>query len=100
MIVGTEVGGVLGAALVFTALCLILAFLSAAYRLLVGPSLADRVVGLDMLSMLLVVFLVVFKMISGVGAYIYVAIALALISFLGTVALAHYIDRTRGDSHE
>jgi multisubunit Na+/H+ antiporter MnhF subunit len=98
MIIATEVGGILGVALVFAALCVILAFLSAAYRLLVGPSLADRVVGLDMLSMLLVVFLVVFKMISGVEAYMYVAIALALISFLATVALAHYIDRSRGDS--
>lgn len=97
MIVATEVGGILGVALVFATLCLILAFLSAAYRLLRGPSLADRVVGLDMVSMLLVVFLVVFKMISGVDAYMYVAIALALISFLGTVALTHYIDRSRGD---
>lgn len=100
MIIATDTGGVLGVALVFAALCLILALLAAAYRLLKGPSLADRVVGLDMVSMLLVVFLVVFKMVSGVGAYIYVAIALALIAFLGTVALAHYIDRTRGDSHE
>lgn len=98
MIIATETGGVLGVALVFTALCLILALLSAAYRLLRGPSLADRVVGLDMVSMLLVVFLVLFRLVSGVNAYMYVAITLALVSFLGTVALAHYIDRSRGDS--
>ena len=57
-------------------------------------------VALDLVSMLLVVFLVLFRMLSGVGAYIYVAIALALVSFLGTVAFAHYIDRTTGDSDE
>jgi multisubunit Na+/H+ antiporter MnhF subunit len=50
--------------------------------------------------MLLVVFLVIFTKLSGVEAYIYVAIGLALISFLGTVAFAHYIDRTRGDSDD
>jgi multicomponent Na+:H+ antiporter subunit F len=98
MIIGTDIGGVLGYALVFTAFCLIAALLSALWRLLVGPSLADRVVALDMVSMVMVVFLVLFKLVSGVDAYIYVAITLALIAFLATVAFAHYIDRSRGDS--
>ena len=100
MIINTEVGGVLGAALVLTVLCLIFALLAAVYRLLKGPTLADRVVALDLISVLLVVFLVVFKFISGVDAYIYAAISLALIAFLATVAFAHYIDRTRGDIDE
>jgi multicomponent Na+:H+ antiporter subunit F len=73
---------------------------AAAWRLWTGPTLADRVVALDLVSMLLVVFLVIFTKLSGVEAYIYVAIGLALISFLGTVAFAHYIDRTRGDSDD
>ena len=68
--------------------CLILALLAAAWRLLIGPTLTDRVVALDMVSMILVVFLVVFKLVSGDNAYIYVAIALALIAFLATVAFA------------
>lgn len=100
MIIETQIGGVLGAALVFTVLCLIGALLAATYRLLRGPTLADRVVALDMISMLLVVFLVVFKFVSGVDAYMYAAISLALIAFLATVAFAHYIDRTRGDIDE
>ena len=53
-----------------------------------------------MVSMLLVVFLVVFRMVSGVNAYMYAAISLALIAFLATVAFAHYIDRTEGDSDD
>jgi multicomponent Na+:H+ antiporter subunit F len=97
MIIETEVGGVLGVAAAIATLFLILALLAAAWRLLYGPSLPDRVVALDMISVVMVVFLVVFKVVSGNNAYIYVAIALALISFLATVSLAHYIDRTRGD---
>ncbi len=46
--------------------------------------------------MLLVVFLVVFKLVSGVDAYMYVAIGLALIAFLATVAFANFIDRAEG----
>lgn len=99
-VIGTEVGGLFGWALTITTLCLIVALLSALYRLLRGPTLADRVVALDMISMLMVVFLVVFKLISGVNAYMYVAISLALIGFLATVAFAHYIERTRGDSDD
>lgn len=97
MIIETQVGGVLGVAVAIATLFLILALLAASWRLLHGPSLADRVVGLDMISVVTVVFLVVFRIVSGNNAYIYVAIALALISFLATVSLAHYIDRTRGD---
>ncbi|MER2508960.1 monovalent cation/H+ antiporter complex subunit F [Amaricoccus sp.] len=100
MILGTEVGGVLGVALALTVLCLFGALGAAAWRLLVGPTLADRVVALDMISVLLVVFLVVFRLASGVEAYIFVAIGLALISFLATVAFANYIDRAGGPDRE
>jgi len=100
MIITVVVAGIFGGALAVATFFLIVALLAAAWRLLTGPTLADRVVALDLVSMLLVVFLVVFTMVSGVDAYIYVAIGLALISFLGTVAFANYIDRTRGDSDD
>ena len=100
MIIETDLTGPLAFALDITVVCLILALLAATWRLLVGPTLADRVVALDMVSMLLVVFLVVFRLVSGVNAYMYAAIALALIAFLATVAFAHYIDRTQGDSDD
>jgi multicomponent Na+:H+ antiporter subunit F len=100
MIVETEVTGVIGIALVIAVVCLSGSLLTAAWRLLVGPNLADRVVALDMVSMVMVVFLVIFKLVSGNNAYMYAAIALSLIAFLATVAFAHYIDRTRGDSDD
>ncbi len=100
IIIETDVTGILGIALVFTVLCLIVALLAAVYRLLLGPTLADRVVALDLISMLLVVFLVVFKFVSGINAYMYAAISLALIAFLATVAFAHYIERSQGDSDD
>ena len=100
MIIETDLTGPLVLALDITVVCLVLALLAATWRLLVGPTLADRVVALDMVSMLLVVFLVVFRMVSGVNAYMYAAISLALIAFLATVAFAHYIDRTEGDSDD
>lgn len=100
MIIKSAVTGIYGLALQITVGCLIVAILAAAYRLFAGPTLADRVVALDMVSMLLVVFLVTFKLVSGVGAYIYVAIGLALISFLATVAFAHFLERAGGEDDD
>jgi multicomponent Na+:H+ antiporter subunit F len=98
MITDPEITGVLGIALELTMICVVAALAAAVIRLLRGPTLADRVVALDMISVLLVVFIVVFRMLSGVEAYIYVAIGLALISFLATVSFAGYMDRAEGDS--
>ena len=66
MIIESTASGLLGNALSLTVLFLVVALLAAAYRLIAGPTLSDRVVALDLISMLLVVFLVVFKMISDV----------------------------------
>jgi multicomponent Na+:H+ antiporter subunit F len=92
-VIGTEVGGVLGMALTIAGAFLVLAIVAAVWRLLTGPSVADRVVSLDMVTSLLVVFLVIFTMATGERAYIYVAIALALIGFLATVAFARFLER-------
>lgn len=79
-----------GAGLAMTALALALGFV----RLLKGPTLADRVVALDLVTMLLVVALTLFAMWSGEAAYLDAALPLALVAFLATVAFARYIDRS------
>ena len=98
MIFESEITGHLGVALQICTLFVIIGLVCAVYRLCVGPTLADRVISLDMISMLLVVFLVLFSKLSNENAYVYVAIGLALISFLATVAFAHYIERSRGEN--
>ncbi|MEM6356683.1 MAG: cation:proton antiporter [Pseudomonadota bacterium] len=63
------------------------------WRLVKGETLPDRVVALDLLSMQLTALLVVFAVAVRNAAYIDAAIALALISFLSTVAFARYVER-------
>lgn len=62
-------------------------------RLWRGPSLADRVVALDMMTAAIVAFCAVFAVRSDNGAFLDVAVALALVSFLSVVALARYAER-------
>ena len=50
-------------------------------------------VALDLISILLVAFLVVFAFASSVQAYLDAALALALVGFLGTVAFARLINQ-------
>ena len=66
-------------------------------RLARGPSLADRVVALDMMTVSIVAFCALFAIRAGTPVFLDVAIALAIIGFLSTVALARYAERRMED---
>lgn len=85
--------GPLGIAAVVAMGCLVAALACAAWRLLAGPTLPDRIVALDLMAGLLVVFLIVFRIATGQDAYIFLALGLALIAFLSTVAFAGLVER-------
>lgn len=72
---------------------LILAMFLAFIRLVRGPSLPARVVALDMMAALAVGIIGVYSVTSGQPIYLDVAIALALIGFLGTVAFAYFVEK-------
>ncbi len=61
--------------------------------LLRGPSLADRVMVLDLMTVLAVSFMGLVSIYFGQPVFLDPAIALALISFLGTVAFARYLEK-------
>lgn len=66
-------------------------------RLVRGPTLPDRVVALDLFAVLSTAFLTIYAIDTGQQVYLDVAIVLALIAFLGTVAYALYIERRARD---
>lgn len=70
-----------------------LAILLAVVRLIRGPSLPDRVVALDLISILVAGATAVYAVRTGEAVFLDVAIVLALIAFLGTVAFASYIEK-------
>jgi multicomponent Na+:H+ antiporter subunit F len=74
---------------------LALALLPAFVRLLRGPSLPDRVVALDLIMAIAVGMSALYATMHEEPAFLDVAILIALISFVGTVAFAHYIERRR-----
>jgi multicomponent Na+:H+ antiporter subunit F len=81
----------IGIALTTLAVAAMLAFV----RLLRGPTLPDRVVAIDLIGVLIVGILVVSAAATGEQAFLDVAIVIALVSFVGTIAYARYVERTQ-----
>ena len=78
------VGRALYILMLASALCL--------YRVLRGPTAADRVVAIDILGILIVGFCAVVSIATGRSWYIDIGIAWALQSFIGTLALSKYLE--------
>jgi multicomponent Na+:H+ antiporter subunit F len=62
-------------------------------RLAKGPTLPDRVIAIDLIGVLLVCLLVVEAGLTAQQAFLDVALVVALISFVGTVAYSQYVER-------
>lgn len=72
---------------------LIIAMFLSFVRLVRGPSLPARVVALDMMGVLSVGMIAVYAVATEQPIFLDVAIVLALIGFLGTVAFAYFIEK-------
>jgi multicomponent Na+:H+ antiporter subunit F len=73
---------------------IIAALFLALFRLIRGPTSLDRVVSLDMIGLLAMGFILTFTILSGRAVFLDVAVIMALIIFLGTVAFARYLERS------
>lgn len=69
------------------------ALLVSIVRIVVGPSLADRVLALDLMTVIAMGFIGTVAVRTGLTLYLDIAIALALLGFLATAAFARYILR-------
>jgi len=75
------------------ALCVLtLSALLCLYRIGRGPTAPDRTVAIDILGTLVVGFCCIMAMHTKRDYYMTIAIAWALISFVGTLALAKYLE--------
>ena len=69
-----------------------LAFLLALARFVKGPIAIDRVIAFDVLTIISITFIVLAALIEGRGVYLDVALVYALLSFLGVIAIARYLE--------
>lgn len=62
------------------------------YRVAKGPSAPDRTVAIDILGIIVVGFCAIMAIITGRDYFINIAIAWSLLSYIGTIALAKYLE--------
>lgn len=74
---------------------LLASFTLAFIRLCKGPDLADRVIALDLIAFITIGFIGVFTIHSGEAAFMDIAITLALVAFLSTIAFARFIMKSK-----
>jgi multicomponent Na+:H+ antiporter subunit F len=68
-----------------------LALLLSIWRIILGPTVSDRVLALDLMTVVAMGFVGAIAVRTGLVLYLDIAIALALLGFLATVALSRYI---------
>lgn len=62
-------------------------------RFLMGPSLSDRVVSLDLLITIGIGIISIYSIITNQPTFLDIAMILALIAFLGTIAFSYYLEK-------
>ena len=62
------------------------------YRISRGPSPADRVVGIDILGIIVVNFCAIVSFITKLDFYLNIALSWALLSFIGTIAVCKFLE--------
>lgn len=83
----------IAAALWFSLAGLSVSLLLCLYRALWGPTVADRVVAVDAASIVLMGLLVVGSMLLKEVHYLDYVLVLAVLSFVGTISFARYMER-------
>jgi multicomponent Na+:H+ antiporter subunit F len=82
-----------GLALAMVGAALFLTFV----RLVLGPTLPDRVVALDLMGVLAVGMIAAYSVLTDQPVLLDPGSVLALVGFLGTVGFAHYLQRRGRD---
>ncbi|MDT8299058.1 MAG: monovalent cation/H+ antiporter complex subunit F [Spirochaetaceae bacterium] len=75
------------------AFIMLISLVLAMVRLLIGPTSADRAVALDAMTIIALSLIGWISLRSGRVIYLDVAMVYGLISFVGVVALARYVER-------
>jgi multicomponent Na+:H+ antiporter subunit F len=83
----------LNAALVVALVILSLSVLGSLYRVLMGPSMPDRIIALDMIGIHLISIVTIVSIMLRTQAYVEIILLIGIVAFLGTIAFSKYLER-------
>jgi len=88
---GKEVGEMIFTGFFYGAIAIALGAFITLIRIMLGPSVPDRVVGVDTLNTLIVAGMILLGAAYDRVIYIDIAIVYALLSYIGTLVIAKYL---------
>ncbi|MCX5577861.1 monovalent cation/H+ antiporter complex subunit F [Kaistia terrae] len=75
------------------AVLIFLAIVCGVIRLVIGRTLVDRIVAIDMLTVISISLIALYAHVSGRFVYIDVALVYGLLSFLAVLAIARFLEK-------
>ncbi|MFN3952139.1 MAG: cation:proton antiporter [Thermaurantimonas sp.] len=72
---------------------LVISMLLVFYRFLKGPDMPDRIVAVDLLITIGIGIIAIYSIVSNRAPFLDIAMILALIAFLSTVAFSYYLEK-------
>lgn len=81
------------AALTGMSIFLSILFFICLYRAYIGPTAADRVVSINVISTKVTVLIAVIAVVTGQNAFIDVALIYAMMGFIATISISKYIEK-------
>ncbi len=79
--------------LILSLILISISILSCLYRVLKGPSMADRIIALDIVGIHLLSMVAVISILMRTQAYLEIILLIGILAFLGTVAFSKYIEK-------
>jgi len=76
-------------------LIMVALLIPASYRVVVGETLPDRLLAVDLITTLLIGIMILLALVEESDTFIDMAIVLAAFSFVGTISIARYISEGR-----
>lgn len=80
-------------AVYFSFIALTISLFAGLYRLLTGPTLPDRIVVMDLVASLVIGLILTYIMLTGQTVFLNVAVVIALLVFMSSIAFAKYLKR-------
>ncbi|MBF2752431.1 MULTISPECIES: Na(+)/H(+) antiporter subunit F1 [Staphylococcus] len=86
--------------LVIALVIIALSMLGMLVRVIIGPSLADRVVALDAMGIQLMAIVALFSIFLGTKYMMVAILLIGILAFLGTAVFAKYMDKGKVIEHD
>lgn len=78
---------------IFIGICIFMCI----YRIARGPTSADRMVAIDILGLVIIIYCVFYSLLTGIDFYMNIAIAWSILGFVSTITLAKFLEGRKFD---